>query len=378
VGWGGGLFVTSNDYDEKVVEVDSDSSREFDLENGCAPKKRHREEAAIKVSKVFALKLAWPLRAVLFLATCVSPVLALFGVANNDEAFSWLGILFYLFSAVAGISALASNPRAIGHWQGKAFVILTMCLIGSTSLFTGLVLKESADDITSLIGWFFLAFSSVQLTITPVLMLIAVKHANKVWSDQRIRVFIIFFLERCPKTLLSMLYISTTGIRAIVSTDTRPLLPTVGNPVVNVFLVDFFIFITFMMPIFVLMNDKKEAKAITVDHLALLNIDYQNCFELGMFGMAGVLSLLLFAAINEEGSSWDGGLMWLAIAQLTTVALLLVFEVFDKVVRPALRKVPKINPQPSPRSRHPPSPKGLGMFRLDLLTLDDNIPGSVG
>ncbi|GMH85151.1 hypothetical protein TrST_g2777 [Triparma strigata] len=176
-----------------------------------------------------------------------------------------------------------------------------------------------------------------------------------------------------------MLYISTTGIRAIISTDARPLLPKVGNPVVNVFLVDFFIFITFMMPIFVLMNDKKETKAITVDHLALLNIDYQNCFELGMFGTAGVLSLLLFAAINEDGSRWDGGLMWLAIAQLTTVAILLVFEVFDKVVRPALRtKVPKINPQHSPSSRHPPSPKGLGMFRLDLLTLDDNVPGSVG
>jgi len=327
--------------------------------------------------KLVALKLAWPLRALLFLASCVAPGLALVGYANNDEAFSWLGLLFYLFSAVAGVSALATNQRAIGQWQGKAFVILTMVVVCSTSPFTGIVLKESVDEVTSLLGWFFFVFGFVQLALFPPLMLMATIHTNNEWCDQRVRVWIIFILERSPKTLLSMLYISTTGIRAVVSTDARPLFPEIGNPVVNVFLVDFFIFITFMMPVFVLMGDEKETKAVTIDHLALLKINYQNCFELGIFGLAGVLSLLLFAAINEEGSSWDGGLMWLAIAQLATVAFLLAFEVCDKVVRPALRaKDAKINPSPSPSPKHPPSPKGMGMFGLDLL--DDGVPGSMG
>jgi len=96
---------------------------------------------------------------------------------------------------------------------------------------------------------------------------------NKRFTDKRLNSFILAHLTQNPATILSSLYLSTGASKAILNAeDGVDLLVICGNPIVPTFLLNMFIWLTFILSILFNFEANEYREVITLDAIVSMKV----------------------------------------------------------------------------------------------------------
>ena len=160
-------------------------------------------------------------------------------------------------------------------------------------------------------------------------------------SDASLNRFIISHLLHHPATILSSLYLSASAGKAIINAvgDEDETLVVCGNPIVPTFLLNMFIWLTFILSILFNFECAEIRNSITIDKIARMDVPFKVKLEIYTYSLLGLLSLVIFALTEDEEQStdFDRPLYRLFTMLFIVVLMVLLFaETWDKVGRQAL------------------------------------------
>ena len=139
---------------------------------------------------------------------------------------------------------------------------------------------------------------------------------------------------------MSSLYLSASAGKAIINAvdDEDEALVVCGNPIIPTFLLNMFIWLTFILSILFNFESAEIRNNITVDKVARMDVPLKVKIEIYTYSFLGLLSLVIFALTEDEEQStdFDRPLYRLFTLIFIVVLMLLLFaETWDKVGRQA-------------------------------------------
>ena len=134
-------------------------------------------------------------------------------------------------------------------------------------------LKLRSLRLTKTLGWTAFVFGFVFTVLAPFINLHLVATMNKRFTDKRLNSFILAHLTQNPATILSSLYLSTGASKAILNAeDGVDLLVICGNPIVPTFLLNMFIWLTFILSILFNFEANEYREVITLDAIVSMKV----------------------------------------------------------------------------------------------------------
>ena len=194
--------------------------------------------------------------------------------------------------------------------------------------------------------------------ILPPTYLGAVKLYSKL-SDIKLRAAITALFKSLPGVLIPMLYISAESLRCIMDStfdakiDDRAFIERCGNPSQPTWWVSAFLAVSWWLT-YALSPVLPSHRTPTWSDVMNLNMGRIEGLQFILFSNFSILTLVLYALTNEEGTELIDFLQGLINVMAINVTILLFIVVYEYVIKPAIFR-PTTRPQAPPSVTSPNS-----------------------
>ena len=144
--------------------------------------------------------------------------------------------------------------------------------------------------------------------LAPINNVILVDLINKKFSDEAVNEHVLQQLKANPGILLTALYLSSHASKAILeSSGDEATLLQCGNPIIPTFLLNLFIWNTFILQLLAHFDETDDHKSLTWDNIAMMNLPCKVRNELYFYSFLGLFALVIFSLLEdgEQATHFD-------------------------------------------------------------------------
>jgi len=270
-------------------------------------------------------------RLALFLCGMTPAILTAIGLAKSDERFSWAGWAFIYFGGVCLFGGAAGNPRNLTKprsrctgWQNYLYICFCGVITGASNWLVGLVLVNREDEATVQQGEVCL-FMGLLFVVTMPPAYISIISIYAKMSDKALSNAVTNLFKSLPHISGSCLFVSAASLRCITSSQPDlPIIEQCGNPLIPSFMICNFLVLSWVMGIVILPFRFDGSGVFTWGNLMMMKMSRHDLLKFSLFLIASVLTLVVYAGIDEDGSKMSP-LMSLLVNLLTMDTFVLVF-----------------------------------------------------